>query len=117
MDLDDTSNCPVGFRCESCGGTGEIKVSTASTAVGVLCLSLCPPCSSSTVAPPVPVGTAVRLVIQHCFHLGIDADEMAAAMDEQPASRSVACTKCRVYATDDDPCCSRCSHPAKASKS
>jgi len=80
MDLDDTSNCPVGFRCESCGDTGEIAVPTPSTAVGVLCLSLCPRCSSSTVAPPVSVGTAVRLVMQHCGHLGIDADEMADEM-------------------------------------
>jgi len=82
VDLDDTSNCPVGFRCESCGDAGGITVATASTAVGVLCLSLCPRCSSSTVAPPVAVGTAVRLVMQHCTHLGIDADEMAAAMNK-----------------------------------
>ncbi len=82
IDLDDTTNCPTGFRCESCGDIGAITVATALTAVGVLCVSLCERCSSSTVTPPVAVGTAVRLVMQHCAHLGIDADQMAAAMDE-----------------------------------
>jgi hypothetical protein len=33
------------------------------------------------VVPPVSVGTAVRLVAQHCGHLGITVDEMAAALD------------------------------------
>lgn len=77
-DLDDTTNCPVGFRCESCGDTGGITVSTAATPLGVLCLSLCRRCAASTVAPPITVHTAARLVGQHCQHLGIDVDEAAA---------------------------------------
>ena len=32
--------------------------------------------------PPVSVGTAVRLVAEHCGHLGITVDEMAAAAME-----------------------------------
>jgi hypothetical protein len=33
------------------------------------------------VVPPVSVGTAIRLVAQHCEHLGITIDEMAAALE------------------------------------
>lgn len=85
INLDDTTNCPLGHRCESCGAAGDrLTVQTATTAVGVLCLTLCPRCAASDVAPPVPVATAVRLVMQHCQHLGIDADQMAAAMDHAP---------------------------------
>lgn len=80
-DLDDTTNCPLGHRCESCGDEdGALAVSTANTPLGVLCLTLCPVCAASDVAPPVSVGTAVRLVLQHCEHLGITADDMAAAL-------------------------------------
>ncbi len=83
IDLDDITNCPTGHRCESCGAAGNgVTVQTATTPLGVMCLSLCPRCSASSVAPPVAVGTAVRLVYQHAGHLGIDLDEMAAAMDE-----------------------------------
>lgn len=85
VDLDDTTNCPLGHRCESCGAAGNgVTVQTATTPLGVLCLTMCPRCSRSTVAPPLAVGTVVRLVMQHCEQLGIDADEMAAAMDERP---------------------------------
>jgi hypothetical protein len=49
---------------------------TAETAVGVLCLTVCRRCGDSDIAPPVAVGTAVRLVLQHCQHLGISADDM-----------------------------------------
>jgi hypothetical protein len=45
-----------------------------------MCLTLCLRCADSDVAPPVTVSTAARLVGQHCAHLGIDLDEMAAAM-------------------------------------
>jgi len=33
------------------------------------------------VVPPVSVGTAVRLVAEHCGHLGITVDEMAAELE------------------------------------
>jgi hypothetical protein len=84
VDLHNTANCPLGHRCESCGTTGQgLAVKTATTALGVLCLTLCPRCAASSVAPPIGIGTAVRFVMQHCAHLGIDADEMAAAMDDE----------------------------------
>jgi hypothetical protein len=49
--------------------------------IGVACLTMCPRCAGSEVVPPVSVGTAVRLVAQHCEHLGVDLDEMAAILD------------------------------------
>jgi hypothetical protein len=84
VDLDNTSNCPVGHRCESCGAErNDLDVSTAATALGVLCLTLCPRCAASDVTPPVSVGTAARLVGQHAGHLRITVDEMAQAMREE----------------------------------
>lgn len=77
-DLDDTARCPLGVRCESCGTEhAQLAVSTANTALGVLCLTLCPTCAASADTPPVSVATAARLVMQHCEHLGIDVDQMA----------------------------------------
>ncbi len=83
VDLDDTSRCPLGRRCESCGAErDDLAVCTvALDRLGVACLTMCPRCAGSGVVPPVSVGTAVRLTMQHCLHLGIDADQMAAAME------------------------------------
>ena len=84
IDLDDTSRCPLGHRCESCGAEGDdLAVSTATTPLGVLCLTLCPPCAAFGEMPRVAVGTATRLVLHHCTHLGITVDEMAAAMEAE----------------------------------
>lgn len=83
INLDDTSRCPRGHRCESCGvERDDLAVCTAALGpLGVACLTLCPRCAGSDVAPPVSVGTAVRLVGQHCVHLGITVDDMAEAME------------------------------------
>ena len=82
MNLDDTSRCPVGVRCESCGTEGgNLEVETARSLLGVMCLTLCRRCAAFDDLVPVAVGTAVRLVAQHAGHLGIDLDEMAAAME------------------------------------
>jgi hypothetical protein len=83
IDLDDTSRCPLGHRCESCGAErDDLAVCTAvMDRLGVACLTLCPRCAGSEVVPPVSVGTAVRLTMQHCLHLGITVDDMAAAME------------------------------------
>jgi hypothetical protein len=81
-DLDDTSRCPVGVRCESCGTEhGSLEVETARSQLGVMCLTLCRRCAAFDDLMPVSVGTAVRLVGQHCEHLGIDVDTMAEAME------------------------------------
>ena len=83
VDLDDTSRCPLGRRCESCGvESADLAVSTVALDVlGIACLTMCPRCAGSGVVPPVSVGTAVRLVAQHCGHLGITVDEMAAVLE------------------------------------
>jgi hypothetical protein len=85
-DLDDTSRCPSGDRCEGCGVTEELTVCTASTGAGVMCLTLCPSCLPPAMAPV----TAALLVGAHCEHLGIDLDEMAAgpAAEAQPGKSS-----------------------------
>ena len=83
IDLDDTSRCPLGVRCESCGAeSADLAVVTVALDVlGVACLTMCPRCAGSGVAPPVSVDTAVRLVAERCGHLGITVDEMAAALE------------------------------------
>jgi hypothetical protein len=53
------------------------------TTLGVACLALYPPCAASGVVPPVTVSTAARLTAQHCEHLGIDLERMAAALAEE----------------------------------
>jgi hypothetical protein len=82
-DLDNIDNCPLGVRCESCGvEVADLAVTTASTPLGVLCLTLCSRCADADVSPPITVSTAARLVRQHAGHLRIDLDEMAEAMGE-----------------------------------
>jgi hypothetical protein len=72
-DLDDTSHCPLGVRCECCGiESADLAVVTSDLgSVGVACLTMCPSCAASRVSPPVAVGTAVRLVLQHAAHIGV----------------------------------------------
>jgi hypothetical protein len=76
--LDDTSNCPIGDRCAGCGGRTQLTPAIADTPVGTLCLTLCPACIHHRVLPRLSVPDAVRAVMAHCEHLGIDVDEMAA---------------------------------------
>lgn len=83
VDPDDTSRCPLGVRCESCGAEGRDLAVVAVTIdpLGVACLTMCPPCAASTVAPPITIATAVRLAAQHAQHLGIDLDGTAAGIE------------------------------------
>ena len=83
MSLDNTSNCPIGARCESCGTTKPRAVHTATTPVGVICLTLCDRCASSSLTPRLAAATAARFVLDHCGHLGIDADQMEALMKKE----------------------------------
>lgn len=81
VDLYNTNGCPVGHRCESCGVEGsDLAVETSTSGLGVMCLTLCGHCASFDDAIRVAVSTAVRLVLQHCEHLGIDVDQMAAEL-------------------------------------
>jgi hypothetical protein len=82
-DVFDTDHCPVGFRCEICGdATDGMAPVTSTTPLGVLCLTACPRCAESDLAPPVSIGTAVKLVAQHCTHLGITSGAMRDALEQ-----------------------------------
>jgi hypothetical protein len=74
VDVDDTSRCPLGVRCESCGTErDDLTIATSCTDLGALCLTACPTCAAaiSRGTPlPVSVATAARLVAQHSRHLG-----------------------------------------------
>lgn len=67
----DTSRCPRGHRCESCGAAAgdDLAVFEVPTAVGLVCLTLCPTCAASQGDPPITVGTAMRLRDQHEQHI------------------------------------------------
>lgn len=83
FDVFETSRCPVGHRCECCGDVADgLAAVTAITPLGVLCVTACPRCGDSDMAPPVSIGTAAKLVAQHAEHLGITADEMRDALVE-----------------------------------
>ncbi len=82
-DLDDTSRCPLGDRCESCGTTEQLEPATLDTSLGVYCTTLCIPCGENGKLPRLTIpGTALR-VLDHCQHLGIDLDEAAALRAEE----------------------------------
>lgn len=81
-DLHDTAKCPVGPRCELCGTSDRrLAVVTAYTRIGICCLTCCAPCALAGVVPPLPIGATFNAVGEHCVHLGIDLDAMAAAME------------------------------------
>lgn len=84
VDLGDTSRCPLGVRCESCGAeTPDLDVLVVPLHLsGVACMTLCRRCAGARVSPPVTVATADRLVGQHCGHLGITRADMAAALQK-----------------------------------
>ncbi len=75
--LDDTSRCPVGPGCESCGHLDELVVSTADTPVGVLCMTLCETCELAGMLPVFSPAEESARVLEHGEHLGIDVDQMA----------------------------------------
>ena len=89
--LIDMSSCPRGTRCESCGTeSADLVVHVVELApLGLACMTWCAACAASDVQPPVAVSTAARLVQQHCAHLGIDLDEVAAALDGEGDDREV----------------------------
>ncbi|MQA16123.1 MAG: hypothetical protein GEV09_18820 [Pseudonocardiaceae bacterium] len=84
LDLDARDACPLAEHCENCRATGDLDVATATTAVGVYCLTLCADCAERG-AVPDPDGWpgAASRVCTHCGHLGIDLDQMADALDAE----------------------------------
>jgi hypothetical protein len=79
IDLDDTSRCPGADACATCGAVSNLHLCTFSHLLGVHCSTLCGPCRRHT-PPPMTLGAAQRAVLGHCEHLGIDLDQMAAAI-------------------------------------
>lgn len=83
ISLDDTSNCPLNESCVYCGTIQELVVATLESPVGVFCMTMCDECGERGRLPGFPVAHAVRASLEHCGHLGIDADEMAALMEAE----------------------------------
>lgn len=81
--LDDTGNCPLGEICIFCGTSQELAVATLESPVGVFCLTMCDDCGERGRLPGFPVAYAVHASLEHCGHLGINADQMAAAMEAE----------------------------------
>ncbi|GAA3455900.1 hypothetical protein GCM10018962_77340 [Dactylosporangium matsuzakiense] len=79
VDLLDTRRCPLKPACENCGedgnATGPLRTVIVDTPVGILCMALCGGCTDAEAMPSMGYPTAVDRVLQHCGHLGIDADQ------------------------------------------
>lgn len=61
-DPDDTGSCPVGPSCEVCGASERLAVWTASTPVGVTCVTVCAGCDEDLAPlPKFGVGTAAAV--------------------------------------------------------
>jgi hypothetical protein len=84
--LDDTSNCPKLPKCEGCGSDDDVAVATVDYGFGVMCVTLCEPCTDDL--PRFNVMTAAKRGIMHCEHLGIDLDEMARLRHEELGTES-----------------------------
>lgn len=70
LDPSRTDHCPLGHRCESCGGTGRgLAVVVVAVLGESLCLTLCPRCAASGRPPAIMLSTAEKLVAQHAAHL------------------------------------------------
>lgn len=80
VDLDDTRACPVAASCAACEGVDGLGVGTLETPVGVFCVTLCDECVDAGRLPRLAAVEAVRATLDHCGHLGIDADMMAAEL-------------------------------------
>lgn len=80
LDLDDTSRCPLGRRCATCSAEDDLAVGTAVTPVGVHCVTLFARCAAAGDVRQPSWSGAMMDVLEHCGHLGIDLDEMAAAL-------------------------------------
>lgn len=76
VDLDDTTGCRRGDRCQRCATATGLAVCTAYAMGGMVCLTLCPTCDPPRLGPT----TAALMTLAHCEHLGIDLDRMAAQL-------------------------------------
>jgi hypothetical protein len=90
VDLDDTGDCPLGDLCSSCGAGrregAELLVRTIGSPLGVFCVTMCVVCIEWDDFPNLALVTAIQRTLDHCRHLGIDADEMAMLMEKEQAT-------------------------------
>ncbi len=82
-DLDDTSRCPHGDACETCGSTTEFGVTTLDTSIGVYCVTICTRCIDNGKLPRLTIHATALRVLDHCQHLGIDLDQAADLRDKE----------------------------------
>lgn len=75
VDPDDTSHCPVGPVCEACESANP-EVVTASSAVGIICVTLCGDCLDEGQLAPLSVNAAVRRCLEHAGHLDCTVDDL-----------------------------------------
>jgi hypothetical protein len=78
VDLGDTTRCPLAVECETCSASAvhaTLSTVTIDTAVGVLCAALCAECIELEQLPRFGWAAAVGRALEHCGHLGIDADQ------------------------------------------
>ena len=69
-DAQDTSNCPIGFRCENCGSaTDDLIVVTQGVLNAIMCVTLCGVCRESGQPPSIMLTTAEKLAQQHRDHV------------------------------------------------
>ncbi|WP_100447016.1 hypothetical protein [Glycomyces xiaoerkulensis] len=66
--------CPGEEECESCEDDGYLLIVEFESPVGLLCLTLCESCRELGELPSLGWGTAVRKVMAHCEHRGVDGD-------------------------------------------
>jgi hypothetical protein len=80
VNIDDTSRCPHVDLCQTCGQRRDLALSTVQTPLGVCCTTLCRQCTELGLLPRWSAAQAARWVGEHCEHLGIDLDDMAAEL-------------------------------------
>lgn len=83
IDLASTRHCDVAPTCAACGrppaAENRLGVQTATTPVGVICMTLCGWCTDDGAIPRhVGMAEAVEMAFAHCGHLGITIGEMDA---------------------------------------
>ncbi len=82
-DLYAVTECPMGDKCEKCQSQLQLNLETVSTQMGIFCLTLCDECCEFERLPKFFPVQVVERVLEHCVHLGIDADRMAALMEQE----------------------------------
>jgi transcription elongation factor Elf1 len=83
IDLNDTHGCPSGGTCSICGTEDDVTTETAGTRLGVFCLRVCGTCADGPLPAFSSAVEAAERVMEHCEHLGISGDDMAAVLEHE----------------------------------